>query len=258
MAQARFSIAAMMGAVLVAALGLAVLRYGPKVSAGVLFLLTCGVLCLGIVGTVCRRGAGRAWWLGFTLFGWGYMTLAFRFVEHLKFQGNCRRPPCSWHSARGLGSPLGYVGSRTAGLDPSYAWAGHCGWTLLAAMIGGILAWTLFGGPALIPIIDCRVHRRARSHEVGGDAGGHRAVGVRPRRDGRGRWRMVGSGALGGLDLPADVGALGFAALVRPRRPGEVSANLAGRRPLRAGYMVLTFGCSPDRLHGPASPPTTS
>ena len=83
MRQVRFSIAALMGAVLVAAFGLAVFRYGSQVSAGVLFLLTCGVLCLGVVGIVCRRGAERAWWLGFTLFGWGYMTLAFWFSEHL-------------------------------------------------------------------------------------------------------------------------------------------------------------------------------
>ena len=41
------------------------------------FLLTCGVLCLAIVGIVCDVSARRAWWLGFALFGLGYLLLAF-------------------------------------------------------------------------------------------------------------------------------------------------------------------------------------
>ncbi len=58
MRKARYSIAALMGLVLLAALALAVFRYGSQVSAGVLFLLTCGMLCLAVVGIVCRSGAG--------------------------------------------------------------------------------------------------------------------------------------------------------------------------------------------------------
>ena len=38
--------------------------------AGMTFLLTCGVLCLAIVGIVCGGIAQRPWWLGFALFGW--------------------------------------------------------------------------------------------------------------------------------------------------------------------------------------------
>src|SRR5205823_14555900 len=73
----RFSIAKLMGAVLVASLGLAALRDGSELCAGVLFLLTCGVLALAVIGAACRREADRAWWLGFAAFGWGYLALAF-------------------------------------------------------------------------------------------------------------------------------------------------------------------------------------
>jgi len=77
------------------------------------------------------------------------MTLPFRYVEHLN-----ELPTTSLLAALGpwLGIPTpGYTaGSRTAGLDPSYARADHrCG-TLLAAVIGGILAWTLFGAGYMV------------------------------------------------------------------------------------------------------------
>jgi hypothetical protein len=145
MRKARFSIAALMGAVLLAALALAVFRYGSEVSAGVLFLLTCGVLCLGVVGIVCRGGAGRAWWLGFTLFGWGYMALAFWLSDRLN---ELPTETMLVALAARLRIPThgNAAGSGAASLDSSYLQAGQCIWTLLAAFMGGILAWALFGG----------------------------------------------------------------------------------------------------------------
>jgi hypothetical protein len=73
----RFPIAGLMGTILVVAIVLAALRNASQTWAGVTFLLTCGVLCLAVVGVVCRNGSERAWWLGFALFGWGYLALAF-------------------------------------------------------------------------------------------------------------------------------------------------------------------------------------
>ena len=55
----RFRVAGLMGAVLVIALGLAALRDASETWAGMTFLLTCGVLCLAIVGIVCG-GIARA------------------------------------------------------------------------------------------------------------------------------------------------------------------------------------------------------
>ncbi len=72
----RFSIAGLMGVVLVAAVGFAALRNASEAWAGWLLLLTCGVLTLAVVGSLCRGPAERAGWLGFALFGWGYLALA--------------------------------------------------------------------------------------------------------------------------------------------------------------------------------------
>src|SRR5262245_55425587 len=76
MARPRFSLAGLMGVVLVLALGLASLRFASETSSGVIVLMTLGILSLTVLGVVYRRGAARAWCLGFALLGWGYMVLA--------------------------------------------------------------------------------------------------------------------------------------------------------------------------------------
>jgi len=56
----RLSIAELMAFVLVAAIGMAALRYASLTWAGVMFLLTCGVLTFAVVGAACnsRKAAG--------------------------------------------------------------------------------------------------------------------------------------------------------------------------------------------------------
>src|SRR5262249_39761145 len=83
MRSAHFTIAGLMGAVLVAAIGFAALRNASETWAGVIFLLTCAVLCLSIVGVVCRGLPARAGWLGFALFGWGSLILGFWSADFL-------------------------------------------------------------------------------------------------------------------------------------------------------------------------------
>jgi hypothetical protein len=73
----RFTIAGLMLAVLAVAVGFAALRNATPAWAGAMLLLTLGLLGLAVLGVVYRRGARRAWWLGFALFGGGYVLLTF-------------------------------------------------------------------------------------------------------------------------------------------------------------------------------------
>src|SRR5262249_29134977 len=48
---------------------------GQAIRAGVLLMLGLGVLGLAVLGVAYRRGRTRAGWLGFALFGGGYLAL---------------------------------------------------------------------------------------------------------------------------------------------------------------------------------------
>jgi hypothetical protein len=84
----RFTIARATALIFVAALALASLRLSSRVWAGSVLMLTLTILSCAILGVVYRRGAQRAFWLGFTLLGWGYMALA----SHFWWDRNTVRP----------------------------------------------------------------------------------------------------------------------------------------------------------------------
>ena len=128
------------------------------------FLLTCAVLCLAIVGVVCDGNARRAWWLGFALFGWGYLLLAFWSSVELPTMALLdaigQRFDLSVHFSGRMGGMGG--GMRSAGLWRAAMFGGfggfggasnqsiiqisHCLLALLAALIGGASASFFFGG----------------------------------------------------------------------------------------------------------------
>jgi hypothetical protein len=138
----RFSIAGLMLAIGVTALVLAAARNGSPAWASAILMLTCGVLGLSIVGVVSRTGNERVWWLGFALFGCGYLVLAFwseadinrlpttRLIEVLfsKIRPNFPKPAAA-----------------TSAFPPwTVVHISHCVWALLAASLGGALAYALF------------------------------------------------------------------------------------------------------------------
>ena len=72
----RFPIAGLLAVLTVAVLDLMALRIASPYWEGLAFLLTCGAFCLALVGIVCRQHEKRLWWLGFALFGCGYLIVA--------------------------------------------------------------------------------------------------------------------------------------------------------------------------------------
>lgn len=169
----RFSIAGLMGAVLVTAILLAALRNSSEETwGGAMLVFTCAVMALAVVGVVCREGSERAWWLGFALFGWGYLALAFWYGHD---DHTHRLPTMHWLDTMsikaGLPPPepmdgpwtIMSIGLRSVGLlafqgfgagKPAlfyqyrpYAQIGHSLWALLFAFVGGALARFLFGIP---------------------------------------------------------------------------------------------------------------
>ena len=66
----------LMVAVLAIATGFASLMFASGPLAGAVVALTLGMLAVAVLGVIYRAGAARASWLGFALFGWGYMVLS--------------------------------------------------------------------------------------------------------------------------------------------------------------------------------------
>jgi hypothetical protein len=171
----RFSIAGLMGVVLVAAIGMAALRSASETWAGVLFFSACGAFTLAIVGIIYRGQAERAWWLGFALFGWGYLAAAFWPMDHFRLPvlptaalleslssalGVDSQGTSSGPSTVGMGSvgrlqsfrrvmvsPF-VVGSAATGVDRSFQQVGHSLLALVFAIVGGTLAAILFAIPS--------------------------------------------------------------------------------------------------------------
>jgi hypothetical protein len=74
-AHLRISVAGMMILLLGLGLVLASLRFPTGAAAAAVLLVTQVTLALAILAIVYRAGEDRAFWLGFALFGWGYMVL---------------------------------------------------------------------------------------------------------------------------------------------------------------------------------------
>jgi hypothetical protein len=72
----RYNIAGMLGAVSCVAIGLAALREANDLWDSALFSLTVGLLLTAWLLAFHRTAARRAFWIGFALFGWGYLILS--------------------------------------------------------------------------------------------------------------------------------------------------------------------------------------
>lgn len=244
----RASIAGLMAAVLIAALELTALRSASDTWSGSTLLATCGVLGLAVVGAVCRRGGVRAWWLGFALFGWGYMAIAFWspvdatklptfvFLEFVCKMGGIDVPT--------VPPPFGGGRGET---ELSFLKIGHCLWASLAAVFGGIAASGLF---AISPIGASRSTRESREpfHSP-------RMWWLRPAVIGLLCVVLVGSVAVAGAGWGAGTwsgttflltcGLLILAALGALVCQGRTREAWLGAALFGWGYLILAFGWHP-------------
>jgi hypothetical protein len=76
MLSVRFTVGRIMLAVLAIALGMAAMRFASEPLAEVVSFVTLVSLGFAVLAAAYRRGAARAFWAGFALFGGGYSALA--------------------------------------------------------------------------------------------------------------------------------------------------------------------------------------
>jgi hypothetical protein len=281
----RFSIAGLMGIVLVTAIGLAALRSSSETWSGVLFLATLGAFGIALVGAFCRSGSARGGWIGFAVFGWIYLSAACwpndhwpklptqRLLELLApWIGGISGPFPAFGGGGGMagggggGGGMGGIGGGGGGGGGMggiggggggewFFQIGHCLLALLAAGLGSLLGNRLFGAA-----LD-------KSETIA--AGSETAAVARPRK-----WWvvplvlatsdlvLVAMIASAGAVLPPGVwagstfiltwfliGLVALGALIgrARRREAWLGATLCG-----AGFMVLAFGqFCPERWPGP-------
>lgn len=72
----QFSLRALLGATAFVAVACSTLLYASATIASVVFTLTVVVLLAAVAAALFRRGAARAFWVGFAIFGWAYLLLA--------------------------------------------------------------------------------------------------------------------------------------------------------------------------------------
>ena len=134
----RYSIRTLLGIVAVAAAVFAVLLTSIHVMASCVVIACLSVLLGSTLGITYTREKRRAFWIGFAVFGWGYILAKSSFHQTL-----------ATSIALDYLSRVGPVAVRIGGFNPArqaVIEAGHCLWSLLFAALGGMFnryLWSL-------------------------------------------------------------------------------------------------------------------
>ena len=142
----RFSIAGLMAMVLLMALGFAALRNASDIVLAMVLLVSRGSLGIALIGAICCSGAARVFWLGFAISGWIYIGCAFD-----PYPESPALPTQAALVALGrvMGDPVDNpVLAHDRALMQTFIRIGHCVWSLIFAVAGGVLARFLFGNAA--------------------------------------------------------------------------------------------------------------
>ena len=79
----QFSLRALLGLVLFVAVGCAALVHANELVASAVYSVTLLVLFVAIVRGLFGADSGRVFWLGFAIFGWGYVWVAYGEIQIL-------------------------------------------------------------------------------------------------------------------------------------------------------------------------------
>jgi hypothetical protein len=150
----RFSLLALMGLVLLAALGCAALRYASPVWASCLF--TVGLISVLFSGTAafCAEPMSRPFWIGATLCGGGYLLWAFwldatvgpplantMLAAYLEPRLHLAGRDTVWFNSPPEGLRPGKTGPR------EFRQVANCLAAFVVGLVGGTLARALFCSP---------------------------------------------------------------------------------------------------------------
>jgi hypothetical protein len=155
-----FSIRGLLAAVTLIAVGLFALLNASPLWDSIIVSLTLLLLLTALLSLACRPGPRRAFWIGFAIFGWGYLILVDGPIvaRDLTVRSNLptnvvldmlhmglarvidpssvdRMPP----NVRAQRSPSRQNIVRLPN-RPSFRHIGHCLWAWLLAVIGGFMA----------------------------------------------------------------------------------------------------------------------
>jgi hypothetical protein len=72
----RFSIRTLMAVIVLAAVGMAALKNAGEAWDGIILMAAMAAVGVAILAAIFSRGREQAWWIGFALFGGGYLQLA--------------------------------------------------------------------------------------------------------------------------------------------------------------------------------------
>ncbi len=237
----RFSIARLMGVVILAAIGVAALRESSEAWAGSMLLITLGAIAIALAGAFTREPADRTGWLGFALFGGGYLALAYATsgttatlptlsLAHL-IQNWTKNLP----AVPGAGMEDGW-----AGLDPRDRVV-HCLWALGLAGLGSLLSLVVTAGavvcqPAPAPDDERSPPRRWLLAVLAGLAASGLLATVAVTR----RWPAPGLWAGGAFLISCT--ALGLAAVGAVLRRGRSRETCLAAALFGFGYLALSVG----------------
>ncbi len=87
----RFSLLHFLMVITLLAVGFGAIASGSRLAASGAYTLFLGLICLALAGAVIVRGEARPFWIGFAIFGWAYLFLAFESSES-------SAPQRSWRS----------------------------------------------------------------------------------------------------------------------------------------------------------------